>query len=96
MGVAVEEMAVNTALHGVGKNRGTSLDIRVRLTSTRLLISLRDNGIPFDPTVYPEKEGETFAVGGIEVARRMAAKTEYTHHLGFNTTVLAFDREPAA
>lgn len=95
MGVAVEEMAVNTAVHGAGKNKGTSLDIRVRLTPSRLIISLRDNGIPFDPTVYPEKIGEPFAVGGIEVARRMATKAEYTHHLGFNTTVLAFDREPA-
>ena len=95
MGVAVEEMAVNTALHGAGKNRGASLDIRVRLTPSQLIVSLRDNGIPFDPTVYPAK-GEPFAAGGIEVARRMAAKTEYTHQLGFNTTVLAFDREPTA
>ncbi|MEA4898236.1 MAG: MATE family efflux transporter [Eubacteriales bacterium] len=93
MGVAVEEMAVNTAKHGRGKNKGTTLDIRVRLTPSQLVVSLRDDGIPFDPTVYPEKDGTSFAVSGIEVVRRMATKSEYTHQLGFNTTVFAFDRE---
>lgn len=96
MGLAVEEMAVNTAVHGAEKNRGTSMDIRVRMTPLQMIISLRDNGIPFNPTVYAEKEEEPFAVGGIAVARRMAAKTEYTHQLGFNTTVLVFNREPVA
>ncbi len=96
MGLAVEEMAVNTAVHGADKNKGTSMDIRVRMTPLQLVISLRDNGIPFNPTVYEENGEEPFAIGGIAVARRIAAKTEYTHQLGFNTTVLVFNREPSA
>ncbi len=91
VGVAVEEMAVNTAVHGAGQGRGASLDIRVRLAPAQLVVTLRDDGIPFDPTHYPGQDPR-FATGGIELARRVATKLEYTHQLGFNTTVLAFHR----
>ncbi len=92
IGIAIEEMAVNTAIHGKAKNRNTRLDIRVRLTDDQVIISLRDNGIPFDPSLAPKQEESSLAYGGIEIARRIASKFEYSHHLGFNATVLAFDR----
>ena len=92
IGIAIEEMAVNTAIHGKAKNRNTRLDIRVRLTNDQVIISLRDNGIPFDPSLAPKQEESSLAYGGIEIARRIASKFEYSHHLGFNATVLAFDR----
>lgn len=92
IGIAIEEMAVNTAIHGKAKNRNTRLDIRVRLTDDQVIISLRDNGIPFDPSLAPKQEESSLAYGGIELARRIASKFEYSHHLGFNATVLAFDR----
>ncbi|NLC41113.1 MAG: hypothetical protein GX763_09390 [Clostridiaceae bacterium] len=94
--VAIEEMAVNTAIHGKAKNRNTRLDIRVRLTDDQVIISLRDNGIPFDPSLAPKQEESSLAYGGIEIARRIANKFEYSHHLGFNATVLAFDRSTCA
>ena len=92
IGIAIEEMAVNTAIHGKAKNRNTRLDIRVRLTDDQVIISLRDNGIPFDPSLAPKQEESSLAYGGIELARRIANKFEYSYHLGFNATVLAFDR----
>ncbi len=95
IGVAVEEMAVNTAIHGKTKNRNTRLDIRVRLAAEQVIVSLRDNGIPFDPGMVPGQEENSLAYGGIEIARRIANKFEYSHHLGFNATVLVFDRPPS-
>jgi Na+-driven multidrug efflux pump/anti-sigma regulatory factor (Ser/Thr protein kinase) len=95
IGVAVEEMAVNTAIHGKTKNRNTRLDIRARFTDEHVIISLRDNGIPFDPSMAPRQEESSLASGGIELARRIANKFEYSHHLGFNATVLVFDRPPS-
>ena len=92
IGIAIEEMAVNTAIHGKAKNRNTRLDIRVRLTDDQVIISLRDNGIPFDSSLAPKQEESSLAYGGIELARRIANKFEYSYHLGFNATVLAFDR----
>ena len=95
IGVAIEEMAVNTAIHGKTKNKNTRLDIRVRLTDDQVIISLRDNGIPFDPCLAPRQEESSLAYGGIEIARRIANKFEYSPHLGFNATVLIFDRPPS-
>ena len=92
IGIAIEEMAVNTAIYGKAKSKNTRLDIRVRLTDDQVIISLRDNGIPFDPSLTLRQEESSLAYGGIEIARRIANKFEYSHHLGFNVTVLVFDR----
>lgn len=90
--MAIEEMAVNTAIHGQAKNENTRLDIRVRLSDKQVIVTLRDNGIPFDPTTQPKQEESALAYGGIEIARRIANKFEYSHHLGFNATILVFER----
>ena len=95
IGLAIEEMAVNTAIHGKTKNKHAMLDIRARLTEEQVIVSLRDNGIPFDPSMAPRQDESALAYGGIEIARRIASKFEYSHHLGFNATVLVFDRPPA-
>ena len=95
IGLAIEEMAVNTAIHGKTKNKHAMLDIRARLTEEEVIVSLRDNGIPFDPSMAPRQDESALAYGGIEIARRIASKFEYSHHLGFNATVLVFDRPPA-
>ena len=92
IGIAIEEMAVNTAIYSKTKNKNTRLDIRVRLTDDQVIISLRDNGIPFDPSLTPRQEESSLASGGIEIVRRIANKFEYSRHLGFNATVLVFDR----
>ncbi len=92
IGIAIEEMAVNTAIYGKEKNKNTRMDIRVRLTDDQVIISLRDNGIPFDPSLAPRQEESSLAYGGIEIVRRIANKFEYSRHLGFNATVLVFDR----
>lgn len=95
MGLAMEEMAVNTAIHGKAKNKDTLMDIRVRLTDRQVIMTLRDNGIPFDPSMVPKQEESSLAYGGIELARRMASKFEYSQQLGFNLTFLVFDRPSA-
>ncbi len=92
IGLAIEEMASNTAIHGAAKNKNTMLDIRARFTDKQVIVTLRDNGIPFDPGMAPKQEENSLACGGIELARRIATKFEYSHQLGFNVTVLSFDR----
>ena len=92
IGLALEEMAVNTAIHGKAKNKNTMLDIRVRLTDKQVIVSFRDNGIPFDPTMVSRQEKTELAFSGIEVAHRIASKFEYSYQLGFNSSVLVFDR----
>ncbi|HHU12047.1 MAG TPA: hypothetical protein GXZ64_02320 [Clostridiaceae bacterium] len=93
LALAVEEMAVNTAVHGKGKNKKTSLDIRMRVSPSTITVSLRDNGVPFNPAVYTEPNPGSVSAGGIALVHKMASKVEYVYQLGFNSTFLVFSRE---
>jgi anti-sigma regulatory factor (Ser/Thr protein kinase) len=90
IGIAVEEMAVNIARYGHKKIAGV-IDIMVRITKDELLLRIRDDGVYFDPTEYHDSE-EEFAVGGIEVVRRLAKDIKYTPQLGFNVTIISVPR----
>lgn len=92
IGVAIEEMATNATKFGGNGSIG-SIDVRVHITDTDLTIRFRDDGVMFDPTAFkPDDEENGFAVGGIEVMKRLAGKIEYTRQIGFNTTVMTFEK----
>jgi anti-sigma regulatory factor (Ser/Thr protein kinase) len=91
MGIAVEEMAVNTALYG-HKNKKGVIDVLVRITEQELILRLRDDGIPFDPTEYQPEEKHVFVTGGIEVVRRLSKNVKYSRQLGFNVSIITIPR----
>lgn len=94
IGIAVEEMATNTSKFGSKGSRIESIDIRVHITDTDLTLRFRDDGVVFDPTAFRQEDEENgFAVGGIEVVKRLADKIEYTRQIGFNTTVMVFEKK---
>lgn len=91
MAIAVEEMAANTAKYGSKKI--STIDILMRISKDELLLRFRDNGAIFDPTSYrPEEEGK-FSIGGIQLVTKLASHMDYARQLGFNTTVLTFERK---
>jgi Na+-driven multidrug efflux pump len=106
VGMAVEEMAVNTAKHGGGAR---SLDILLRLTPDLLVLRFRVDGTPFNPLVRETRRQGGAAPAspdapsplmdddddftGIQVLRRLASQIEYTPTLGFNTTIIEFKRK---
>ena len=91
IGIAVEEMSVNISSYGHKTHTG-SIDILVRIRKDELILRLRDDGIPFDPTLYQPEEKNTFAVGGIEVVRRLAKEINYSRPLGFNVNIITIPR----
>lgn len=101
IGIAAEEMAVNTARYGgkkaneknstAGKVPPVGIDVFIRITGTEIILSQRDGGINFDPTHYNSHETE-YAVGGIELVRRIAADVKYITQLGFNVTIINVPR----
>lgn len=96
LGVAVEEMAVNTAsLAHAGKTG--HIDVLVRITQGNLIVRFRDDGTAFDPVgaVFDEEE-HGLATQGIDVVRKLAQDVDYARQLGFNTTVLTFERQKAS
>ncbi len=91
--VAAEEMAVN-AIHYGGKSL-SSIDVMLCLREDTILLRLRDNGIPFDPTDY-SYDGEDFEYSGIEQVRRLSSRIGYLRLLDMNNTTLEFDRKALA
>lgn len=92
MGVAVEEMAVNTASIAHKNRKPGVIDILLHITEDKLIIRFRDDGAIFDPVAYCPQKDEECVTDGIEVVKRMAADIDYARQLGFNTTLLTFDR----
>ncbi|MEG0378566.1 MAG: ATP-binding protein, partial [Eubacterium sp.] len=90
--IATEEMAVNVSKYGYNKDKLKSIDVRVRINQDNYLtLCFRDDGVPFDPTVYSEAEKDTFRSSGIGLIRALAQSVEYSYVLGFNVTVITLD-----
>ncbi|MCR5586608.1 MAG: ATP-binding protein [Lachnospiraceae bacterium] len=88
--IAAEEMAVNAITYG--GNSLSSIDVMLCITDDSVLLRLRDNGIPFDPTNY-EYDDKNYEYSGIELVRRITNRITYLRTLDFNNTTLEIDRE---
>ena len=86
-GIAVEEMAVNISKYGHRKKIGI-IDVLVRITDNELILRIRDDGLPFDPTQYHKKETIDFSISGIEVVKLLAKNIVYSRQLGFNVCIV--------
>ncbi len=88
--IAAEEMAVNCIKFG-GKSSHW-IDICLNIEEDKLILRIRDNGIPFDPTTYQTEENE-FDIHGIEVIKAIATKITYIRAIDLNNTVLEFAKQ---
>jgi anti-sigma regulatory factor (Ser/Thr protein kinase) len=94
IGIAVEEMVVNTARYGHENAEGV-IDVLMRVTGRELILRLRDDGVPFNPADHRGSK-EEYAVGGIEVVRRLAKSIIYARQLGFNVTIITVPQKELA
>ncbi len=81
VGVAIEEMAMNTIQNQKGK-KGGLIDVRVNITGGTAVISMRDNAPPLDPMLCMED----CATGGIDLLVAVAQEVKYSRLLGMNCT----------
>jgi anti-sigma regulatory factor (Ser/Thr protein kinase) len=86
--IGVEEMVVNAAHFGKKGKRDTSFDVIVSSLPECVQISLRDNGVPFDPTNYKPEESEEFNIDGIQMLHAVATSVDYRFTLGLNQTII--------
>ncbi len=87
--LTVEELGVVIAEHG-GLGKRAQIDVLVRLLKERIVITVRDDGRPFNPVKYLAEHGKNFS--GISMVRKLAVKMEYTSILGFNTTIVTIGK----
>jgi len=88
--LALEEMVVVSAYYAHPDEKGI-IDILIHVTDKDVLIQMRDNGKMFNPMEYIPEENDGCITDCIQLAKKMAARMEYSRQLGFNNCVLSFD-----
>ena len=90
-GLCLEEMAGNVVLHGFTKDRKThSLELRVVHSGDAVILRLRDDCPPFDPTGHSKimEADESFKNVGIRLVFRIADDVRYQNLLGLNVLTM--------
>ncbi len=85
IGVAVEEALVNIMNYN-DKNE-VETDVICRITDTQVLLSLRDNGKPLNPTIFDAENQEQFT--NTQLILSIASSVNHANTLGLNNTVIA-------
>lgn len=90
LGLFVEEMAANSIEHGYGTGRKASVDLRFVFHEGSGSIRLRDDGRPFDPILWLEKNsGDDPASGlGIRVVTGLAKSVHYMAAMEMNNVII--------
>jgi serine/threonine-protein kinase RsbW len=98
LGVVVEELAANVAMHGTGGEGGaTFVAVTVQRGTDGIRAVVEDDGRAFDPLAQeaPDTEAalEDRDIGGLGVhfARRMARELHYAREAGRNRVTAIFD-----
>jgi len=88
--VAAEEMIVNCIKYG-GK-ASHWIDVSLIIEEQKMLLRIRDNGVPFNPTEY-EFDSKEFDIHGIELVKAVSSNVSYMRTMDLNNTVLEFDKK---
>ncbi len=88
--IAAEEMVVNCIRYGGKKSHW--IDLSLVHEEDNLLLRIRDNGIPFDPTEYSHEESQDILENchGIDIVKKLATELSYVRSMDLNHTVLTF------
>ncbi len=88
--VAAEEMIVNCIKYGGRLSHW--IDVSLVIEKQKMLLRIRDNGVPFNPTEYELDSGE-FDIHGIELVKTISSGINYMRTMDLNNTVLEFEAE---
>ena len=83
--LAIEEMLVNIV--NTNEDVGT-IDVLIKILSEQVLISVKDQGVEFNPTV--KREGQEY--DNISMLNDIADKIDYARVLGLNSTVITISK----
>lgn len=86
----VEEMAGNTILHGYPEGKNGNVDLRFVYHNDSGVIRLRDDGKPFDPVLWLEKNSSDDPVSGlgIRVVTGLARSVNYMAAMEMNNLII--------
>ena len=92
--LAIEELVTNCVKYGYDDTREHIIEIELRLSPAELVLTVTDDGHPFNPLELPEPDTrlpvEDRAVGGlgIHLLRKMSDRMEYVRADGKNRLMI--------
>lgn len=87
VGIAVEEIVNNISTYGYKKSKKSYIDIALKKVDDTLLLRIRDDGLPFDPTKYEFDNDEKYSTSGILLIKGLTDKMSYMRVLNLNNTI---------
>ena len=91
-GIALEEMIDNAATYVLNRKHTVDVDVRISSIEEGVVISMRDNGVYFNPLEYQAEEKE-FSIDGIMLLRAIASKLTYNRVLALNQTLIVINKD---
>ena len=83
--LGAEEMVANIIENGYKFKSHHYIDVTLKIVEDKMILTIKDDGVVFDPTEYQEDEKE-FSVNGILLIRSLVDKISYTRVLSTNNT----------
>ena len=87
VGLACEEMVDNIVSYGYKKGKVSFIDVSLKINNDSLLLRVRDDGVPFDPTKYEFDNNEDYSTSGIQLISKLVNKMSYMRVLSLNNTI---------
>ena len=93
LSLCIEEMGGNVIQHAFKPGAKQWFDMLILDKEDSLVVRVRDNGAPFDPTKYWEEEQNDELRYGIRMIQGMASRMEYRRTIGLNNLIIVLDKE---
>ena len=87
VGLAAEEIVNNIITYGYKHNHKNYIDISLKKVNETLVLRIRDDGMPFDPTKYEFDNDENYSTSGINLISRLTDNMTYMRVLSLNNTI---------
>ena len=97
LGVIVDELVMNSIMHGGCTGENQTLSVSIFDQPNELVIEIIDTGLPFDPTILVSRcpeEGAQVPIGGVGLClvRRFADWMKYTRNQDRNNLRLSLNK----
>lgn len=87
VGLAAEEIVDNIITYGYKHDHKNYIDVSSKKVNDVLVLRIRDDGMPFDPTKYEYDNDENYSTSGIQLISSLTDKMTYMRVLSLNNTI---------
>ena len=87
VGLAAEEIVNNIITYGYKHKSKNYIDVSLKIINETLVLRIRDDGMPFDPTKYEFDNDENYSTSGIQLISKLTDKMTYMRVLSLNNTI---------